>query len=155
VEATNTVETVATDTRLSVTIDCPPEQVFAALTDVASHTDWSKGAGEITALSDNPVRLGSTWQQVSTMLGKKVATTMKVNVYEENREFGFASAKPFPVRILFTLAPAPAGTEVRIVASGEPTNFFGRVAMPILAKSLERQMEADLYSLKAMLEQQA
>lgn len=154
-EATKPVDAVRADTRLSVNIDCPPEQVFAALTDVASHAAWSKGAGEITALSDNPVRLGSTWQQVSTLLGKKVATAMKVNVYEENRAFGFASANPFPIRVLFTLAPVPAGTEVRMESSGEPTNFFGKVAMPILTKSLERQMEADLYTLKAMLEQQA
>jgi uncharacterized protein YndB with AHSA1/START domain len=155
VEATAKVGDVATETGVSVTIERPPEVVFAALTDVANHTNWAKGPEEITAISDNPVRLGSTWQQVSKLLGKKIVATMQVNAYEENRKFGFGSDKPFPIRILFSLAPVPGGTELRMLSSGEPTNFSGKVAMPILSRSLERQMESDLYALKGLLEQQA
>lgn len=31
------------ETGISVTIDRPPEAVFAALTNVSAHTDWAKG----------------------------------------------------------------------------------------------------------------
>jgi hypothetical protein len=40
-------------------------------------------------------------------------------------------------------------------ASGEPANFFGKVALPILTRSMKRQMETDIYALKAILEEQA
>jgi uncharacterized protein YndB with AHSA1/START domain len=138
--------------RISVTIERPPEQVFAALTNVPSHTDWARGPEEISDISDDPVRPGTTWQQVQKLLGRKLVSRIQVNVYEANRQFGFGSDKPFPIQLLFTLAPVPGGTELRMLASGEPANIFGKVALPILTRSVERQMESDLYALKAILE---
>lgn len=143
------------ETGISVTIERPPERVFAALTDVAAHTDWAKGPEEITDISDNPAHLGSTWQQVHKLLGRKFVNSMQVNAYEENRKFGFESEKPLPMRILFTLEPVSDGTHLQMVAGGEPAGIFGKVAMPILTRSVESQMESDLYALKAILEAEA
>jgi len=42
-----------------------------------------------------------------------------------------------------------------MVASGDPANILSKVAMPVLTRSLERQMESDLYALKAILENRA
>ena len=149
------VGSAAAQTGVSVIIERPPEQVFGALINVASHTDWARGPEEITDVSDDPAQLGTTWQQVGKVLGKKIVTRMEVNAYEENRKFGYGSEKPFSMQFLFTLAPVSAGTELRMVASGEPANIFGKVALPILTRSVERQMESDLYSLKAILEDKA
>jgi uncharacterized protein YndB with AHSA1/START domain len=140
---------------ISVMIERSPEKVFAALTDVASHTDWARGPEEIADISDNPARLGTTWQQVHKMLGRKLVNSMRVNAYEENRKFGFASDKPFPMNIVFTLEPMLGGTSLQMVAGGEPANIFGKMAMPILTRSVENQMESDLYTLKAILEAEA
>jgi len=137
---------------ISVVIERPPEAVFAALTDVASHTDWARGPDEISNVSDNPARLGTTWQQTTKLAGKKIVSTMKVNAYEENHKLGFGSDKPFPMQILFTVTPTQGGTELRMTAHGQPTGILGKVALPILVRSLERQMESDLYSLKGILE---
>lgn len=142
----------AAETGVSLVIERPAEKVFAALTDVATHTDWARGPEEITDISEDPVQLGTTWQQVHRLLGRKLVTSMKVNTYEQNRKFGFGSDKPFPMQILFTLTAVPGGTELRMVSSGQPDNLFGKVTMPILARSIERQMESDLYALKALVE---
>lgn len=139
-------------TGVAVVIERPPAEVFAALINVAGHTDWARGPEEIVDISDDPVQLGTTWQQVSKLMGKKIVTRMQVNAYEEARKFGYGGDKPVPVQILFTLAPVPDGTELRMVASGEPDGIFGKMALPILTKSLERQMESDLYALKGILE---
>jgi uncharacterized protein YndB with AHSA1/START domain len=141
-------------TGVSVVIERPMEEVFAALTDVARHTEWARGPAEINHVSDNPARLGTTWEQVTKLLGKKFATTMRVNVYEENGKFGFETDKPFNSQFLFTVVPVSGGTEVRMAVSGEPANFFGKVTIPLLIKSVERQMESDLLALKALLENQ-
>jgi uncharacterized protein YndB with AHSA1/START domain len=140
------------ETGISVTIERPPEAVFAALTDVAAHTDWARGPDEITDISDNPVRLGTSWQQATRMLGKRLVSTMVVNAYEENRKFGFGSGKPFGMHILFDLEPVSGGTNLHMNGGGEVDGFFGKLALPILARSMERQMESDLQSLKAILE---
>jgi hypothetical protein len=39
-----------------------------------------------------------------------------------------------------------------MLASGEPANIFDKAALPLLTRSLERQMESDPYALKAILE---
>lgn len=143
------------ETGITVSIERPPEAVFAALADVAAHTEWARGPDEITDISDTPVRLGTTWQQASRMLGKRLVNTMVVNAYEENRTFGFGSEKPMPMHMLFTLEPVPGGTLLRVHAGGELDGFFGKVALPILIRSMERQMESDLQSLKAILEAEA
>ncbi len=158
-EATETriesIEAEEVTSGASVLIERSPAEVFAVLTRVAGHTDWAKGPEEITDVSDDPAKLGTTWQQVGKALGRKFVAKLQVNAYEENRKFGFGSDKPFPMEFLFTLKPVAGGTEVRAAANGQLTNIFGKMALPILAKSLERQMEADLYSLKGLLENQS
>jgi uncharacterized protein YndB with AHSA1/START domain len=139
---------------VSVIIERPVEEVFAALTDVARHTEWARGPAEINDVSDNPARLGTTWEQVTKLLGKRFATTMRVNAYEENKKFGFESDKPFSSQFLFTVVPVDGGTELQMQVKGEPANFFGKMTMPLVIKSVERQMESDLLALKAILENQ-
>jgi uncharacterized protein YndB with AHSA1/START domain len=136
----------------SVRIDRPPDRLFAVLVDVGSHTDWARGPSEIRSLSENPVQLGSTWEQVSKLVGKTMVANCQVHTLEENRKFGFTADKPFPFEIAFTLEPTSNGeTDVQMVAGGDPGGFF-KMTKPILKRTLESQMEADLLSLKAMLE---
>ena len=151
----STIASAEVQSGVSVIIERSPEQIFAALTDVASHTTWARGPEEILNVSENPARLGTTWQQVVKMLGKRIAARMEVNAYEEKRKFGFGTDKPFPMDILFSLTPVAGGTEVRITATGQPASIFGKVALPVMAKGLERQMESDLYNLKGILEEPA
>jgi uncharacterized protein YndB with AHSA1/START domain len=84
----------------SVVIETTPERVFAALTDVASQTDWARGPEEIRNLSESPARMGTTWQQVGKIVGKSLVAECQVNRYEENRTFGFSGDKPFPFRVV-------------------------------------------------------
>ena len=106
----STIASAEVQSGVSVIIERSPEQIFAALTDVASHTTWARGPEEILNVSENPARLGTTWQQVVKMLGKRIAARMEVNAYEEKRKFGFGTDKPFPMDILFSLTPVAGGT---------------------------------------------
>jgi len=136
---------------VSVQIDAAPERVFATLTDVATHTDWARGPEEIRNLSENPARMGTTFQQVGKLMGRTLVAECRVNHYEENRTFGFAGDKPFPFQVLFALEPDSGGTQVTMRGSIEPGGFF-KIARPVLNSSLESQMKADLLTLKALLE---
>jgi len=146
------IGSVEAQTGVAVVIERPPAEVFAELINVAGYTAWARGPEEVMDISDDPVRLGTTWQQAGKVLGRKIVTKLQVNAYEENREFGYGSDKPFPMQFVFTLAPVPGGTELRMIASGDPTSIFSKVALPILTRSVERQMESDLYALKGILE---
>ncbi len=138
----------------SVTIDRPPADVFAVLTDVPHQPDWSKGAGKILNVSENPAILGSTWTQISKFVGKEIEAHLKVTDYEANRRFGSQVDKPIPFRLLFVLEPVGTGTNLTFTATGEPGGFFG-VAAPLLRKAIKDTMSNDLDALKTQLEARA
>ena len=137
--------------RVSVEIEAAPERVFAALADVAAHTDWARGPEEIRNLSENPARLGTNWQQVGKLMGRTMVAECRVDAYEENRRFGFSGDKPFPFQISWELEPAAGGTQLTMSGQIEPDGFF-KIATPVLNGTLESQMKADLLTLKANLE---
>lgn len=138
----------------SVMIECPAERVFSALTDIASHVEWARGPEEIRAVSENPARLGTTWQQVSKILGKTLVAECRVNIYEENRALGFTGDKPFPFQFKWVLEPVVGGTSLTMSSQAEPGGFF-RIAGPVLSNALDSRMKSDLLTLKARLETEA
>jgi uncharacterized protein YndB with AHSA1/START domain len=135
----------------SITIDRPPEAVFAVITDVAHHPDWSKGAGRILDVSENPAALGTTWTQITKMMGREIQAQARVNEYEANRKFGSEVDKPFPAQLLWVLEPAGSGCTVTVTAESEPTGFYA-AAGPLMAKAIRDSFSSDLNSLKAHLE---
>jgi uncharacterized protein YndB with AHSA1/START domain len=139
---------------VSVQIEAVPEQVFAALTNVAAHVDWARGPEEILDLSENPAKLGTSFQQVGKLMGRKLIAECQVNLYEENRRFGFNGDKPFPFQVGWELEPGASGTQVTMSGQFEPNGFM-KIAAPLLNSSMESQMKSDMLSLKAMLEAEA
>ena len=139
---------------VGVTINRPPADVFAVLTDVAHQPDWSKGAGKIRNVSENPAKLGTTWTQISKFVGKEIEAHLKVTDYEANRRFGSQVDKPIPFQLLFVLEPVGTGTKLTFTATGEPGRFFG-VAAPLLRKAIKDTMTSDLGTLKTQLEARA
>jgi uncharacterized protein YndB with AHSA1/START domain len=135
----------------TVTINCPPEQVFEALVNVEHHTDWASGPDEIINVSENPAQMGTTWQQRTSFMGRDMDSNMKVNVFEPGQKFGFAFDKPFPAQMTFALEPQAGGTKLTVTAEAEPGGFF-KLAGPVLSKSLKGTLEKDLQTLKASLE---
>jgi uncharacterized protein YndB with AHSA1/START domain len=139
---------------VGVTINRPPADVFAALTDVPHQPDWSKGAGKILNVSENPATLGTTWTQISKFVGKEIEAHLKVTDYEANRRFGSQVDKPIPFQLLFALEPVGTGTKLTFTATGEPGGFFG-VAAPLLKRAIKDTMGSDLAALKTQLEARA
>jgi uncharacterized protein YndB with AHSA1/START domain len=138
----------------SVSVNRPPADVFAVLIDVAHQPKWSKGAGKILNVSENPAILGTTWTQISKFVGRELEAHLKVTDFEANRRFGSQVDKPIPFQLLFALEPVGTGTKLTFTATGEPGGFFG-VAAPLLRKNIKDTMTSDLKTLKAQLETQA
>ena len=141
-------------TEVSVKINRPPAGVFAVLTDVLHQPEWSKGVRKVRDVSQDPVRLGTTWTQINPLVGKEIEAHATVNVYEADRKFGFAIDKPFPAHGLFLLEPSGSGTNLSFSMEGEPGGFFG-VAAPLLRKAIKGTMSSDLQALKTQLEARA
>ena len=139
------------DLKVTETISCLPEQVFATLIDVEHHTDWASGPEEITNVSENPAQMGTTFVQRASLMGRVIEINATVNVFEPGQKFGFSFDKPFAGYLKFTLEPQAGGTKLTMDTEFEPGGFF-KVAGPLLSRKLKGEMERDLQSLKATLE---
>jgi carbon monoxide dehydrogenase subunit G len=138
-------------TSASIIVAASPEAVFGILTDVARHVEWATGPSAIRKLSDNPARLGTTWLQVSRLLGREMEGEARVNVFEPNRKFGFTSTKPLKGQITFSLEAQADGTRVTIDLDIEPP-LFAAFAGSVIAGAAQEQLNRDLRALKARTE---
>jgi hypothetical protein len=118
---------------------------------VAHHPDWSKGAGKVADVSENPAVLCTTWRQVSKLRAKEIETQAKVVSYEANRKFGAVVDKPLPGQMVWPVEPHASGAQVAVSGDFDPDGFFG-IGAPLLAKAVKDQFNSDLGGLKTKLE---
>ena len=101
------------------TIDATPEEVFALLTDVASHPQMA-GSGEVLAvrvLTDGPVAQGTAWEaDEKVRIGKKTqqfVARSEMSTFSPPTKVAWTSqppGHPKPKRIEWTYELTPTGT---------------------------------------------
>lgn len=131
-------------------IDRPPAEVFALVTDVGHQPDWSAAVEKVTDLTDQPPRLGSSWTQVTSLLGHRVEARARVVGLEQDRQFAYRIDRPAPVQMTWYLDATSTGTHVEVVAEGE-AGLFAALVRPMLGR-LKEALDADLARLKERLE---
>jgi uncharacterized protein YndB with AHSA1/START domain len=134
----------------SVDIARPPAEVFAVVTDVARHPDWSSGVERVIDLSSAAVTPGTTWTQFSRILGREFVVHAKVIGLVPERSFEFSVDQPARIEMLWRLQPTPSGTHVTVSAKGEAGKFY-LVVRPMTG-ALRQALAADLVRLKKRLE---
>jgi uncharacterized membrane protein len=140
---------------VSVAIDRPVEEVFAFTTNLENASLFQPDVEESRQTSTGPVRVGTTWQEVRHMQGRRIESTNQVTQYEPNKRVFFKTASgPFPVEGGYTYEPVDGGTKLNIIGQAETSGFF-KLADPLVAGIVKRQLEASGAILKDLLEAQA
>ncbi len=135
------------------TIDRPIEEVFAYLSDIERQTEWVSTLQESQKTTTGPTQVGTTYRQVNKILGRTIEMQNEVTTYEPPTVFAFR-ARGGPTHMEMRLAltsTGPETTEVTQVAEGESGGLF-KLADSIVARTLKKQLAADLEGLKAILE---
>jgi uncharacterized protein YndB with AHSA1/START domain len=127
-----------------------PAEVFAVVTDVANHPDWSSGVERVIDLSEAPIRPGTTWTQFSRILGREFEVHAKVIGLVPERWFEFSVDQPARIEMTWRLQPTSVGTHVTVSARGEAGKFYF-VIRPMTG-ALRDALAADLARLKRRLE---
>jgi hypothetical protein len=131
------------------------EEVFAFATRIESWNQWDTQLAEVKKTSEGPVGAGTTWQEVRHLMGRRMESSNEITEYEPNRKLSFKSTSgPFPVEGSYTFESVEGGTRVTMVGQGETGGFF-KLADPIVARMVKRQLEAGSANLKDLLEAQA
>ncbi len=133
-----------------VDIARPPAEVFAVVTDVANHPNWSSGVERVIDLSEAPIRPGTTWTQFSRILGREFEVHAKVIGLVPERWFEFSVDQPARIEMTWRLQPTSTGTHVTVSARGEAGKFYF-VIRPMTG-ALRDALAADLARLKRGLE---
>lgn len=136
----------------STDINRPIEEVFAYVTDVGRFPEWSTVVQEATMTSSPPLTVGSTFRTTAHFLGRRFATDNVVTAFEPPRTFaGKVTSGPVQYEVTMTLQATNSGTHVTWAIQGEAAGFF-RLAEPVLARMGRRQIEAQVGTLKDLLE---
>jgi uncharacterized protein YndB with AHSA1/START domain len=128
-------------TSVRVVLKRPPAEVFAAISDRASQTQWRADLKSVELLppQDGRVVFRETTKMgpVRYVVDESVASARLVTrILDE--DLGYRG------RWIFELAPEGEGTRVTVTEEGEVTSFLFRALSPLFSKSasLERYLKA-------------
>jgi uncharacterized membrane protein len=139
----------------SVVISRSPKAVFAYISNFENNPRWQGGIKEARFTSHGPLGVGSTYAQVATFLGRRVESTFEVIDYQPNRLVKATSTSgSFPITFTRIVEPVDHGTKVSAIVEGDATGFF-KLAQPLLARMVQKSVDADYTNLKQILEAQA
>lgn len=135
---------------VSTEIQRPVAEVFSYVVDPKNLPEWNAIVEESRA-SETPVRVGTKITGRARFLGRKIESVNEVTELVQNERFVQKTAKPFPLTLTNMFATAGAGTKLTTVLEGEPGGFF-KIGEPILARIAKKQFQAQLDTLKELLE---
>lgn len=134
-----------------VVIRCPIDQVFAVAANPDNDMRWGSLIIASRRLSEDPIGVGSRFEQTASFLGARLSTTLHITAYEPDRLMCYQAPQPVHLMHCRRFHEVPDGTEVTFSIEAEVEGRF-KLAGSMLRRVSQRQIESDLDSLKALLE---
>lgn len=134
------------------TIDRPIDEVFQYVGDQTNTPNWQAGLLEVRRTSDGPLGVGTTHTIVRRFMRRTMEADNVYVAYEPNKLISFKTTSG-PVRLeasyLFesTVDGTRLTSRINMDASG-----FVRLAEPLIAAGLKREMKTAFRVLKDLLE---
>ena len=95
----------------SIEIERAPEEVFAFLTDPSNLATW-QDAEEVTQLTPGPPGVGTRFQEIHKVLGRRRVEITEIVVYEPGQRFEIRMVDGPPLDGRWDFEPSPAGTRL-------------------------------------------
>ena len=135
---------------LTVEIACPPENVFAALTDLEHLPDWQSSA--VSSKPDGTLAVGTRIRERRRLMGRELDNELEVTAYDPPRCFALeGSSGPVPLSIDHELVEKDGKTVLRVHAQAEPGALY-KLAEPMIKRTAEQELRTDYERLKGRLE---
>lgn len=126
----------------SISINKPPDQVFAYLTDVQNQRALNSSIIEI--LTDGPVAVGSHYKVKMSVMGRPFESENEIVALEPNKTFAvktLATPPASPVTNTYTLEPEGTGTRLRLSMDAVVMPGTEGMVVPQLRASLETALD--------------
>ncbi len=137
----------------TVVIERPVEEVFAFTTDPKNESLWQSTSLETEQTSEGEVDVGTTFRNISKFLGRTIESIYQVTENDPpHKQCVEVTSGPLPGAGCYLYEPADGGsTRFTQTFETEVGGFF-KLAEPLVARAIRRQMEADMATLKDLLE---
>jgi uncharacterized protein YndB with AHSA1/START domain len=140
----------------AVEIDASPDEVFAHLVEGERRLRWMGALRETEQLTDGPPEVGSRWRDVFEELGQRVELEAEVAVYEPPRHLLVRlSSRAADATSEQHLESTNGRTRLTTAIETEYKSFLARHGAVIVTHLAQRQLEADLATLKGLVESEA
>jgi uncharacterized protein YndB with AHSA1/START domain len=136
----------------TIFIGRPTEAVFAFVSDQTNAPRWQRGLTAVRRTTDGPIGVGTRHAFERTLMGRRTDGSNEYTRYDPNELVAFSWTGPMPGQASYVVQPAGAdGTKLvsRLEMQG---HGLLRLAEPVLAAGLRRDVEANLDTLKGLLE---
>ena len=137
----------------SIVIDRPAQEVFAYVSDHTNAPHWQRGLLEVRRETEGPIGVGTRHTLVRAFMGRRMEASNEFTQYEPNRLVSFkVTADSVTAQGWYVVEPAGSGhTKLTSRIEMRPSGLI-RLAQPLMAASLSREVVANLSDLKRLLE---
>jgi carbon monoxide dehydrogenase subunit G len=145
---------------VGTTINRPIDEVFAFMSDPNKHAEWVEPVLSDTDIASGPVHEGTTFHETAKLLGRHIASDWTVTNYQPPHTFEQQTTiGGTKMKIGMTLNSEGQGTRVEMVteAEGDTSGLahrLFRLGDSVVAGVIKHQQQADLETLKLVLENQ-
>jgi ribosome-associated toxin RatA of RatAB toxin-antitoxin module len=131
----------------------PVDQLFAYLSDLSNWPQWLVGIQESRIEGSEKIGVGAKVRQVAKVLGRRFEITGQVVEFDPNKKIAMqVLTGPFPMALTLTFEAIGRASRLTTVLEADPGTYF-RLAAPLVKPLLQRQLDADHATLKALVEE--
>jgi uncharacterized membrane protein len=137
----------------SVVIHRPAHDVFAYVSDQTNAPAWQGGLVEVRRTTDGAIGIGTRHTFVRTFMGRRMEGSNEYTRWEADKLVAFKAISG-AVALVASYTVEPAGTDRAKLTSRldlRPSGLL-RLAEPLMAAVLRRDVERSLAALKGLLE---
>jgi uncharacterized membrane protein len=146
---------MSVDVQEAIVIQRPRAEVAAYAMDPANDPAWIGGITGVELLTDPPLRVGTRVRRLARFLGRTIDYVLEVSEHRPAERITMRSVRgPFPMVVGYRFADHGPGTHASIRVQGDAEGFY-RLAAPLLAGRVRRDVRGDLERLKRNLEPRA
>jgi len=139
----------------SVLIGRPADIVFAYVADQTNAPRWQRGLLEVRRTTEGPIGVGTRHTGARMFMGRRLELSNEYTRYEPDRlvEFSISGSMPGHSGYLVE-STSPGRTRLSVSMEMRAPGPL-RLAEPLIAATLRRDVEANLGTLKGLLEAEA
>lgn len=131
----------------------PAAEVFAFVADATNNPRWQDGMRSCVWTSEQPIGVGSTYDQAASFLGRKIRSRFEVIEYESGIVIAAKTIEgSFPITFRRSVEVVDeASSRVTAVITGDASGFF-KIAEPMMRPMVRRSIDRDYDRLRTLLE---